>query len=140
MSGGTGSGKFRGSSGDPQHAEGGKRQRHELAADARAASSTTEGATEAQQGDGRAAERPVRAGARQVNYSETKRRGPRGPRKARRVVVVYVDRQGGTGGRVALKRAIAVSDVTIERIVGGAYEWRDGAYAARRRVVSDDGG
>ena len=126
--------------GDPRHAEAGKRQRHELVADAHAASSTTEGATEAhQQGDGRAAARPVRAGARQVNYSETKRRGPRGPRK-KCGMVVYMDRRGDTGGRVALKRAIVVSDVTIERIVGGAYEWRDGAYAARRRAVSDGGG
>ena len=51
-----------------------------------------------------------------------------------------MDKSSDTGGRVTLKRAIAVSDVTIERIVGGAYEWRDGAYAKRRRVVSDDGG
>ena len=26
------------------------------------------------------------------------------------------------------------------RIVGGVYEWRDGAYAEQRRAVSDDGG
>ena len=56
-----------------------------------------------------------------------------------------MDKSSDTGGRVTLKRAIAVSDaVTIERIVGGrTREWRDGAYAKRRRVVgvvSDDGG
>ena len=81
----------------------------------------------------------MRTGTRQVNYSEVKRRGPRGPRKTSGVVG-YMDRHGDTGGRVALKRGIAVSDVTTDRIVGGAYEWRDGAYAERRRAVSDDGG
>ena len=60
----------------------------------------------------------VRAGTRQVNYSETTRRGPRGPRKTSSVVV-YMDRHGDTGGRVALKRGIVVSDVTTDRIWKG---------------------
>ena len=102
-------------------------------------SGTTERATEAPQGGGRVAVRPVRAGTRQVNYSEVKRRGPRGPRKTSSVVV-YIYRHGDTGGRVALRRGIVVSDITTDRIVGGAYEWRDGAYAAQRRAVNDDGG
>tara|TARA_B100000513_G_scaffold180479_1_gene98966 strand:- start:23 stop:187 length:165 start_codon:yes stop_codon:yes gene_type:complete len=54
--------------------------------------------------------------------------------------VVYIDRHGDTGGRVALRRGIVVSDVTTDRIVKGVYEWRDGAYAEQRRAVSDDGG
>ena len=117
----------------------GKRQCQGIDADAHEASGTTEGATEAPQGGGRVAARPVRAGTRQVNYSEVKRRGPRGPRKTSSTVV-YVDRHGDTGGRVALRRGIVVSDVTTDRIVRGAYEWRDGAYAEQRRAVSDDGG
>ena len=96
------------------------------------------GTTEAPRGSGQTVGRPVRAGTRRINYSETKRRGPRGPRKERSAA--YMDKSSDTGGRIAPRRAIAVSDVTIERIVGGAYEWRDGAYAKRRRVVSDDGG
>ena len=79
------------------------------------------GRREAQQGGGQMAGRPVRAGTRRLNYSETRRRGPRGPRKVRSAA--YMDKSSDTGGRVTLKRAIAVSDVTIERIVGGAYEF-----------------
>ena len=42
--------------------------------------------------------------------------------------------------RVTLYKAIEVGEVTIERVVGDTYEWRDGAYVKKRRVVFDDGG
>ena len=51
-----------------------------------------------------------------------------------------MDASREAGGRLALRKAIAEGVETIERIVGDAYEWRDGAYAKKRRVVFDDGG
>ena len=82
--------------------------------------------------------RPTRSCAARVDYSETRRRGPR-KRKAERSAA-YMDASSATGGRLALRKAIAVGAETIERIVGDSYEWRDGAYAKKRRVVFDDGG
>ena len=47
---------------------------------------------------------------------------------------------GTRGGKVKMSRAIAVGSATVERTAGDRYEWRDGAYAKKRRVVFDDGG
>ena len=41
---------------------------------------------------------------------------------------------------VTLRKRIEVGALTIDRIVGGRYEWRDGRYKVRRVVVYDDGG
>ena len=86
--------------------------------------------------------RPVRQGIPRVDYSETKRRRAAAPRKRKADVVspAYMDMSGARGGRVTLQRAIAVGEAAIERIVGDAYEWRDGAYEKKRRIVFDDGG
>ena len=82
--------------------------------------------------------RPRRAGVAPVNYSEVKRRGPI-KRKAEGGHA-YMDASSARAGRVTLYKAIEVGEVTIERVVGGMYEWRDGAYVEKRRVVFDDGG
>ena len=34
---------------------------------------------------------------------------------------------------------VAVSPSTIDRMVGGMYDWQDGALAKRRRRMPDDG-
>ena len=67
-------------------------------------------------------------------------------RKRKRAVRVrYVDSGSRTGGTLA--RRIAVSTVTVDRIVGDRYEWRDGSYRGKRArrggdqtEVYDDGG
>ena len=79
-----------------------------------------------------------------MDYSEVKRRvvqqsGPR-KRKARGAPVAYMDGAGARRGRLTLAKAVEVGTATIDRIVGGRYEWRDGEYAKRRVVVFDDGG
>ena len=76
--------------------------------------------------------RPRRAGVAPVNYSEVKRKAKGGR--------AYMDASSVRAGRVTLYKAIEVGEVTIERIVGDTYEWRDGAYVEKRRVVFDDGG
>ena len=43
-------------------------------------------------------------------------------------------------GRMTLGRTVEVGTVTIDRIVSGRYEWRDGRYAKKRKIVYDDGG
>ena len=35
---------------------------------------------------------------------------------------------------------VEVGTATLERTAGDRYEWRDGAYAKKRKVVFDDGG
>ena len=88
-----------------------------------------------------APKRPRRAGVPVVNYSETGRRA--GPARQKRKVAqsqAYMDASGATGGRVTLSRAIEVGSRTIDRIVGGRYEWRDAAYVKKPRIVFDDGG
>ena len=82
--------------------------------------------------------RPARGCAQRIDYSETKRRGPR-KRKVEHSTA-YMDASRAMGGKVVLSRAIAVGEVTIERTVGDAYEWRDAAYVKKRRIVFDDGG
>ena len=70
------------------------------------------------------------------DYSEVKRRGKRKERST-----AYVDASGkrhATG--VTLRKRIEVGALTIDRIVGDRYEWRDGRYKVRRVVVYDDGG
>ena len=84
-------------------------------------------------------ERPKRACAPRIDYSQTKQRAPR-KRKAE-PSKAYMDASNGAArGRTVLGKAIAIGDATVERIVGQAYEWRDAAYAKKRRVVFDDGG
>ena len=52
----------------------------------------------------------------------------------------YMEPGGAKAGTVKLSRAIAVGGTTVERTVDDGYEWRDAAYAKKRRVVFDDGG
>ena len=75
-----------------------------------------------------ASKRPRRAGVPVVNYSETRRRAaPAQRRRKSAPSQAYMDASGATGGRITLHRAIEVGSVTIDRIVGGRYEWRDAA-------------
>ena len=41
---------------------------------------------------------------------------------------------------MTLRKRLEVGALTIDRIVGDRYEWRDGQYKVRRVVVYDDGG
>ena len=83
-----------------------------------------------------------------VRYDETPRRRTRGAeegtgRERSATRMQEVTRRGRRKrSRTELAAQIEVSEVLVGRIVGGAYEWRDGAYATRkrRRVVYDDGG
>ena len=43
-----------------------------------------------------------------------------------------------SGGRLQPSH-VAVSPTTIDRMVGGLYDWQDGALAKRQRRVLDDG-
>ena len=84
------------------------------------------------QGGGRARRVP------RVDYRQTT---PRGPRKRKAPASgAYMDADGARAGHVTLSRAVVVGERTIDRVVGDRYEWRDGAFAKRRRVVFDDGG
>ena len=79
-----------------------------------------------------------------VDYSEVRRRAaPQAAtkkRKAKDAPVAYMDGAGARRGRLTLAKAIEVGAAAIDRIVGERYEWRDGAYAKKRKVVFDDGG
>jgi hypothetical protein len=62
------------------------------------------------------------------SYSQTAARAPRRPRE----LAPYLER-GATRCRRGTKReAVAIGALTVERIVGGRYEWRDAEYAAVR--------
>ena len=91
-------------------------------------------------GDGAAGRaRPVRTTRAVVDYSAVKRRGKRKERSA--ASAAYMEASGkrrAVGG--ALRRRIEVGEHTVDRIVGGAYEWRDGRYKVTRVIVYDDGG
>ena len=91
-------------------------------------------------GDGAAGRaRPVRTTRAVVDYSAVKRRGKRKERSA--TSTAYMEASGkrrAVGG--ALRRRIEVGEHTVDRIVGGAYEWRDGRYKVTRVIVYDDGG
>ena len=91
-------------------------------------------------GDGAAGRaRPVRSTRAVVDYSAVKRRGKRKERSA--ASTAYMEASGkrrAVGG--ALRRRIEVGEHTVDRIVGGAYEWRDGRYKVTRVIVYDDGG
>ena len=53
----------------------------------------------------------------------------------------YMDASGKRhAAGVTLRKRIEVGALTIDRIVGNRYEWRDGRYKVRRVVVYDDGG
>ena len=81
----------------------------------------------------------MRATRAVVDYSEVRRRGKRKERSV--AAAAYMEASGkrrATGG--ALRRKIEVGEQTVDRIVGGAYEWRDGRYKATRVVMYDDGG
>ena len=83
--------------------------------------------------------RPVRTTRAVVDYSAVKRRGKRKERGA--ASAAYMEASGkrrAVGG--ALRRRIEVGEHTVDRIVGGAYEWRDGRYKVKRVIVYDDGG
>ena len=59
-------------------------------------------------------------------YDETARRKQR---RRRATNVTYV--AGHKRGRVELKHAVEVSQLTVHRIVANAYEWRDAGYQSR---------
>jgi len=60
------------------------------------------------------------------SYSQTAARAPRRPRE----LAPYLER-GATRCRRGTKReAVVIGALTVERIVGGRYEWRDAEYAA----------
>ena len=84
--------------------------------------------------------RPRRITVPRINYDETKRREPV-KRKAHEVNQQKTAKRRAVSGKTcSLKRAVEVGDVTIERIVGGRYEWRDAGYVEKRPIVYDDGG
>ena len=43
-----------------------------------------------------------------------------------------MDKRSKAAGGTLIKK-IAVSQVTVDRIVGGQYEWKDKSYAVRKR-------
>jgi hypothetical protein len=65
----------------------------------------------------------------QTQYDETRRRGPR------RTTThgAYMERGSGAGRRGTKRHAIVVGAATIERVVKGRYEWRDGGLVAARQ-------
>ena len=75
---------------------------------------------------GQAARRTPRKCTTVQSYSQTATRAPRRPRE----LAPYLER-GATRCRRGTKReAVVIGALTVERIVGGRYEWRDAEYAA----------
>ena len=62
------------------------------------------------------------------SYSQTAARAPRRPRE----LAPYLERGATRGRRGAKREAVVIGALTVERIVGGRYEWRDAEYAAVR--------
>ena len=63
-------------------------------------------------------------------YDEATRRAKRKKRTEETAQARYVERRKRMWGG-GIKRGIEVGPLTVERVVGARYEWRDEAYAAR---------
>ena len=78
-----------------------------------------------------AAEEGVGEGERRGRgYDEATRRAKRKKRTEGTAQARYVERRKRMWGG-DIKRGIEVGPLTVERVVGARYEWRDAAYAAR---------
>ena len=103
---------------------------------------TTGGATDAVEDvDGGRRERERRVQAR-VDYNPGGRRaGMRRGQKRWRAGETEEVRTGAKRKQTALTPAhVAVSPLTVTRMVGGRYDWLDGALAKRRRRLAPDDG
>ena len=73
--------------------------------------------------------RPARR-VQRMDYDQSGRRG-RGKRKRTETTTgAYMDRAVGSGKEARIRRRqVVVSRLTVDRIVGGRYDWQDGALA-----------
>ena len=75
---------------------------------------------------GQAARRTPRKCTTVQSYSQTATRAPRRPRE----LAPYLERGATRCKRGTKREAVVIGALTVERIVGGRYEWRDAEYAA----------
>ena len=93
-------------------------------------------------------ERPKRGRQAAGYYSETKRRkkGVKERKRPREWRAYMTKGNMKRPGKRTIQKSIVVGEVTLDRITGDKYEWRDGRLSKRRRRgidqtrVYDDGG